>query len=374
MRAALLIALSSTAAAAYPSMIRHGYTQCASCHVDPSGGTLLNAYGRAQSDLLLSSRWGAGAEDDASPKSAFLLGAVPVPKDTALGGWLREGYIWNFADGKLVDHRLLQMRADLAAAVSVGPLRAAGALGYADGGAELAAVTRDQKIVSREHWVGLAFASDAALVRAGRINLPFGLRNLEHPSFVRAATLTDINEDQQDGVAVAYTGESFRAEAMAILGNYALRPDALRERGFAGYGELALSPHLTVGVSALAARSQAAPDTKVPTLRQAYGVTARASPWEPLVLSAEIDALVVSALGDTVRTGQAAWLQADVEVLRGVHLLPAIEDLRSPSGGSTQLGLWGGVAWFVVSHFDVRVDYVRRSSVTTWLVQVNGYL
>src|SRR5262249_37407470 len=63
MKTALLIfaavVLSSTAAKAYPTMIRHGYPQCASCHTDPSGGTLLTRYGRAQSELLLSSRWGA---------------------------------------------------------------------------------------------------------------------------------------------------------------------------------------------------------------------------------------------------------------------------------------------------------------------------
>src|SRR5262249_45092482 len=51
---ALAVALLWPAAAsAYPTMIRHGYTQCASCHTDPSGGTLLTEYGRAQSELLL---------------------------------------------------------------------------------------------------------------------------------------------------------------------------------------------------------------------------------------------------------------------------------------------------------------------------------
>ena len=51
---------ASGTAQAYPFMIRHGYTQCATCHTDPSGGTLLNEYGRAQSELLLSSIYGGG--------------------------------------------------------------------------------------------------------------------------------------------------------------------------------------------------------------------------------------------------------------------------------------------------------------------------
>ena len=142
MKAAIAIVLFSTAAGAYPSMIRHGYTQCSSCHTDPSGGSLLTDYGRAQSEVLLSSRWGARDDAEASSRSKFLFGAVPASEHVILGGWWRNGYIWNVADGKLVDHRSLQMRADFAAEVRVGSFRAAGQLGYAGSGAPLAAVNR----------------------------------------------------------------------------------------------------------------------------------------------------------------------------------------------------------------------------------------
>ena len=48
-------------AQAYPWMIRHDYTGCATCHVDPSGGGVLTAYGSAQGDMLLRTRYGARA-------------------------------------------------------------------------------------------------------------------------------------------------------------------------------------------------------------------------------------------------------------------------------------------------------------------------
>ena len=141
------MALFSTAAGAYPSMIRQGYTQCAACHTDPSGGTLLTKYGRAQSELLLSSRWGSGQEDEPSRAADFLFGLLRTPDFLNLGGWLRYGYIWNTVGGKLVDDRLLQMRADVAAELRVGPLRAEGQLGYASASSapftELAWVTRN---------------------------------------------------------------------------------------------------------------------------------------------------------------------------------------------------------------------------------------
>ena len=376
--------LISTAASAYPTMIRHGYTQCAACHTDPSGGTLLTQYGRAQSELLLSSRWGAAKEAEPGAASNFLFGLLRTPDSMALGGWVREGYIWNTVDGKLVDDRALQMRTSVAADVRVGPLRAAAELGYASARtAQLATVTRNQdggNLVSREHWIGVDFAEGTGLVRGGRINVPFGLRMLEHTSFVRTATGSDINEDQQDGIAVAVAGEAWRAEVMAVFGNYSLRPDAFRERGLTGHAELALTSRIALGVSALATRTEAALDTRSPRLRQAYGLTARASPWNPLVFSAELDALLSRDLGTSrQKAGEAGWLQADLEVLRGLHLLSAVEHLASPSGDPARVGFWGGAAWFVVSHLDVRADLVRRWSAdspatNTFLVQINGYL
>jgi hypothetical protein len=386
-RAVLLLAavgLFPTAASAYPTMIRHGYAQCASCHVDPSGGTLLTDYGRAQSELLLSSRWGAAKDAAPSGASQFLFGALKTPESISLGGWLREGYIWNTVGGKLVDDRALQMRSSLAAALRIGPVRAAAELGYASAGtAQLAAVTRNQdgaNLVSREHWIGLAIADESVLLRAGRMNVPFGLRNIEHTSFVRTATQTDINEDQQAGVAFAITREDWRAEVMAVLGNYSLRPDALRARGVSGHIERAITSSVAVGVSALALRADSAPGSRSPLLRQAYGLTARVVPWKAVVFSFEADALLSSSLGSSsLKSGNAGWLQADVEVLRGVHLLAAAERLASPAGGSAQYGWWGGAAWFVFPHIDVRAEMVRRFSADppatdTFLVQLNWYL
>src|SRR5260370_41992468 len=96
----------------------------------------------------------------------------------------------------------------------------------------------------------------------------------------------------------------------------------------------------------MATRADAALDTRSPTLRQAYGVTARAAPWTPLVLSFEADALLSSGLGSSsLKTGHAGWLQADLEVLRGVHLISAAERLSSPAGAAAPYGAVGRAAW-----------------------------
>jgi len=99
-----------------------------------------------------------------------------------------------------------------------------------------------------------------------------------------------------------------------------------------------------------------------------------------LVLLAEVDALINTSLGNGgASAGHADWLQADVEVLRGVHILSAVEGMKPPGGGPSSLGLWGGAAWFVFPHLDLRADWIRRTTTgspatVTFLLQLNAYL
>ena len=382
------LSVATFPAQAYPWMNRHGYTGCVTCHADPSGGGLLTPYGRAQSELLLSSRYG-NADSDAEPSrlSEPFFGAVTIPDELLIGGWLRSGYIWNTSDGHLVDRRLLLMRADLGAQIKVGHFRANGTLGIASPDSRAlsqeAALTGSAdhvNLVSREHWLGVGLADDTVLVRAGRLNLPFGLRNIEHTSWVRSETRTDFNQAQQHGVAVAYNSSAFRTEGMLIAGNFQLRPDAYRERGFSGYAELAVSERNAVGASVLVTHADADIANSKATFRQAHGVFARLSLWAPLVFLAEADGLVTSTDGAGTSVGYVGLLQADYEVVRGVHLALTGEGLRRPKPGSDfGAGGWTTVSWFFLPHFDARVDVVRRSGLgtpdtMTYLVQIQGYL
>lgn len=83
---------------------------------------------------------------------------------------------------------------------------------------QLAQITRNPdgpNLIGREFWVGVETSGGDGLLRAGRINLPFGLRNLEHTSFVRTATQTDVNEDQTYGVAFAISRPTVRTRSSA---------------------------------------------------------------------------------------------------------------------------------------------------------------
>ena len=259
--------------------------------------------------------------------------------------------------------------------------------------------------------------------------MPYGIRTIEHPFLVRSVTRTDINDTQEHGVALAYTGEKLRGEVMAILGNYAIHGeptsgpqtfatwDAPHERGGAGFFEWMPSTHVAVGASAqitYAALARTDLDSSLnaaPIWRHSYALHARISPVKPLVILAEADALLNSQpfINDAngVPTannhfGMAGLLQADFQVYQGIHVLAAGElfdghihesgsecsVLPSPGACSlwdtTTAAAWIGAWWFFAPHLDARVDlsYVSAPSIgattalpgTSLTIQFHGYL
>jgi hypothetical protein len=378
----LFIAIASWSgrARAYAWMIRHDYTGCNQCHADPSGGGLLTEYGRAQAEVLLRSHYAKWADDEEPGKlKDFLLGAVPLPESLLLGGDYRLLFLNSKVGGTPSTTRLIQMQADVQGQLTIDRFRANASLGYDHTGAQAAWVTSRplDNVVSRVHWVGIDLGEDKQfLLRAGRMNLPFGIRSIEHTLFIHTppavpggGVRNDINSGQDHGVAFAWNGNGLRAEAMLIAGNYQVNPDTFRERGYAGYFEWAPSVHVALGASSLI--TYAGNDTILgtPLIRHAHGLFARATPWGPLTLMAEGDLLVYSQPSDKVpagqpnsRAGYAAMLQADLEVWQGLHVMLTGEATTPPiAGASASIGGWASVAWFFAPHADVRFDAIQQS-------------
>jgi hypothetical protein len=350
-------------------MVKHDYQSCAVCHVDPSGAGQLTPYGRAQSDVLL--RWKlkkptAEEAQEPSPTTRFLW-FIDLPEALNLSGNFRGGVLVPF--GGTV--RPVPMAADLYGTVKVDRfvfhattgvgLRNAGPAAILPQCGGEAGTTCGVQWLAREYWAGATFADEAVMVRAGRMFIPFGLRNNEHFMWVRDATNTDTNLDQQVGVSASYNGEKLRGELMGLLGNYQLGPDAYRERGYSLFAEYTVASKLFVGVSSLIAASQADPLLQLPMVRHAHGVMARWSPVEPLSLMAEADFLAWQQPTLLDRLGFAALLQADVEVMQGLHLVASLEGKHTGSGErGPSLGGWLSAAWYVAPHVEVRLDTIIR--------------
>ncbi len=388
-------------AEAYPWMLRHHDSGCANCHADPSGGGLLTTHGRAAGDLLLRMPYGPRPEE-ASRSAGFLLGAVKLPNGVLLGGDVREAALYVKPAGQPATTDVFLMQGDVTAQATVSRMRANASLGFAQKGALPTALTRGAKdnLVSRVHWLGVDLGDEKQfLVRAGRMNLPFGLRSVEHVAWTRSFTRTDANQSQQDGAAFAWNLDAWRGEVMAIAGNFQERPDAFRERGYSGYVEWDPVRNFTVGASSLITHASRGLDPNgVPLtadlIRQAHGVFLRYVPVTPLVLSMESDFLYDSqpasaAVGAINGAGLVNQIQADFEPIQGLHfvaigeLLDRKSDLASATGGTQPwLRGWGVVNWFFAPHADVRVDAIyesdaqggQRIGITTLLGQIHAYL
>lgn len=387
-------------AAAYPWMIRHQYSGCIPCHADPSGGGLLTEYGRAQGELLLRTPYGRAVEEPGK-LAEFLFGAVTLPDALLLGGDVREAALSVKPQGQPATKNIFLMQGDLQGQVAVSRVRANASVGFSQKGAFAASITRatSNNLVSRVHWLGIDLGEDNRfLVRAGRMNLPFGLRSVEHVAWTRVYTRTDSNDGQQHGAAFSWNLNRWRGEVMAIAGNFQEKPDAFRERGYSAYVEWDPMSKVTLGASSLVAHANVGIDPSgVPLpgdlIRQAHGLFARVVPATPLVLSFESDFLYDSqpptlTSGAINAAGIAGQLEADFEPIQGVHfiaigeLLNKKSDLPISKGTEPWLRGWGVINWFFLPHADLRLDGIYESDaqagarfgVATLLAQIHAYL
>lgn len=314
------------------------------------------------------------------------------PSDTLLlGGAVRVATIHKFDGGTT---RVFPMQLDLYGQLRFGSLRFGGSVGAAKvpAGSLLARpaqVTTNQgdgyNVISRTHWVGFDFGNGMHTIRAGRLNLPFGLRMSEHTMWVRDKTQTNRESQQQHGVALFMGFEKVRFELMGIVGNLQANPDKFRERGYSGYLEFVVGDRATLGVSSLYTESKADPiyNEDLATDRGAHGLFARAALGKALVVMGEANVITRSRR----ELGYVGFLNLDAEVMSGLHLLATGEILdagypknggpsrieRIAGQGKAGLGGWFGAQWFFLPHFDFRLDAIVRQD-TQLLGQLHIYL
>lgn len=382
------VLLMSRPAHAYAWMIRHGYSGCPVCHADPSGGETLTAYGRAQSDLLLRTRWDGKNPEEAEPsKASNFLWFLETPPSLLLGGSVRVATAYT---DKI---SVFPMQLDAYGQLRAGKVLFGGGIGVIKVPASspygrTAQVTKGQgetyNMISRTHYVGYDFDGQYTL-RAGRLNLPFGVRIPEHTMWVRQATRTDRESGGEHGVALAYNAETLRGEVMAILGNYQINPDMYRERGYSAFLELMAGSRAALGVSSFytyAKRDRVSLESNI--ARGAHGVFTRLALADPLALLAEADIMTDS----TRSLGYVGFVQADYEVIQGLHGLVTFEWLdqgyaksaqmlgnpRTPGAGQTEVAPWFSADWFFLPHMDVRADFIIRPDNFEFLGQFHAFL
>lgn len=333
----------------------------------------------------------AAAEAEPLDITPFLFGAFKLPDWLLLGGSYRHMNIITPQSEK--KFRTFPMMMDLYGQMQFGSFKVGGSIGgarvaagspYARAAQVTANQGKDWNLISRTHYLGYDVTPELQ-VKAGRLNLPFGVRVPEHVMWVRSATRTDRESAQQHGVSANYTGETFRLEVMGIAGNYQINPDEFRERGYSGYFEYFAAEKTVVGLSSLVtiAKNDRLVQDKASMTRMAHGLMLRSVIGESTVVSAEIDALLRSRF----EAGYVGFLQVDYEAVQGLHFMLTGEMLdeghskatdapaRAPGAGKPRVGGWASASWWFLPHFDVRLDAIKRTDEDlSVLAQLHCYL
>jgi hypothetical protein len=227
---ALLSFFLNSLANAYPEMIRHGYTHCASCHFNPAGGGVLTPYGRSISVELLS-RWTYPKAENvfhgALSKNATQW--IQGEKETSaiLGGDLR--YIQVHQENSSVRRRkafLMQADAELGAKWK-----------------NLTVLTTfgQEKTANNERYrfrkaAAIATVNEGTTLKVGRAHPNLGLMLSEH--FLSSRSDSGLGPlEYKDIAEIQANLENFGVVAGVEQSPYEKRAEASSERGYYIQGE-----------------------------------------------------------------------------------------------------------------------------------------
>ena len=325
----ILFAGHSEPANAFSEMVRHGYINCISCHVSPTGGGVLTPYGRELSKELLST-WGKDGENN------FLYGAVKTPEWLNLGGDIRA--IQTYLDTPTIrEGRFIWMQADLEAALNFAKW------------AFVATFGRDEiqkKNISRRHYV-IFRPSDVVSIRLGKFGTSYGLNIPEHTSLIKRGLGFDQGSETYDAEL------SFIAEDMSLFftGLAGRHDDNTldRDRGFAFKAEYNFSDRYKFGASYYNG-------TNSYSRRQLFGLHGIFGFTEHFFLLSEVDIQSQNAVAPNSeeKWGIADYQKLGYEVHQGVILFFVAEwsklRLKEVDSAKDSYGL--GLQWFPRPHIE----------------------
>ena len=328
---------------AYPELIRHGYVNCTSCHVSPSGGGVLTEYGRELSSEVLST-WSREGEQ------SFLYGSVKTPAWLLMGGDYRSVYLYrnrpDFQDGQLIF-----MQADVEAAATYKRLTFDATFGYQN-----TAGTKSfgDHFISRRHYV-MFKPTDELSVRGGRFNTAFGINTPDHIIVTKRGLNFEDETMENYNLELAWLNEDLNFYATAIIGRPD-QPDLNREVGAAFTIGKGIADHNKVGVSYM---NLSAPQST----RQLFGPWALLGFTPKFYLLSELDFQRQLQASSTRPTwGGVSYNRLGYEFYKGLHVFGSEEISKLNFGNSNSLYLAHGLGLqlFPRPHFEFNVLFQKR--------------
>lgn len=238
--------LAAPAARAYPQFVFKGYGDCGSCHHSPSGGGFPNRWGLESIGVT----FGAGSELGPLNDDLSFEPGKPAELKVDLGADLRLLPLFGTDGDGSLGPALIPMLTEVGGAAALGRFTLYGGLTarklYGEGSPYV--------IASREHWLGYQVSSGFD-IRAGRMVLPFGIRQPDHTQYVREDFGFD-KYDQSYGVELDLRRDGWSLFANVFAGDLTLAPER-QDRGVVVTPVLELDGGAGLGVSLLGSTSTA---------------------------------------------------------------------------------------------------------------------
>lgn len=244
----LLCFLLPLVANAFPDLSRHGYPNCTACHVSPSGGGLLNEYGRELSKEILST-WAFEGEQK------FAYGILPDQDKVLLGAFFR-GVQFHKETIAVRQGYPIFMQADAEVGIQTQYATVVGSVGREEIGTSS---EPKGKTFSRRHYAMAKFNEHT--LRFGKFQRMFGFGDPDHRLYVHAIT-GFIQDREAYHVEYAYAGEVIGFNFTQTLDKLGSSTTNDREGATAGTISAFLFEHNKIGISVLhSAQTLVKPET-----------------------------------------------------------------------------------------------------------------
>jgi hypothetical protein len=338
---------------------------CGMCHFSPTGGGLINGWGRRESSDTIS----RGGEGD------FFHDVWEPPSWLQLGGDYRGAAGLHDSESTEIETLLFPMQLDLYTRFRFGDFSFNTTIG-ARGSARPRDPPPHSRVASREHYFMWQPSMAGPYVRAGRFYAPYGLRQVDHTTFIRR-DLGFYAWEETYGVSGGYVqGNDWEAHLSAFI------RDPLLKVGPEGFGvsmlyERRFAEHQAAyGVQS---KVQIRPDA----VQYWAGGTFKywIAPLNVLLLS-EIDLSVqdIDSPGAKAVFGGIAHLNLSMFITQGVMLGTTLEAkhndfrLRGKDAEAASLSL----QYFPRAHFEImllgKVERTRNTHDLLSLLMLHYYL
>lgn len=342
----IILLLFSIRSYGFVENVTHGYVNCMACHVAPSGGGLLNDYGRSLSQELMST-W--GWKNFEQP----FFGAVQNTEWLKIGGDYRAIQTY-FENAQVKQGKQFVMQKNIELGLNSSRIWLVGTLGTQEGPE---GIPSKGDFLSERHYV-LWDLTDEIKLRAGKFRLSSGLYDPNHTRVTKQPLGFGPNSESYilEFSKFSETDEIF---VSADLGRIDIPRNTAKETSISLNYAKYTSEKSKVGTSVLFGESAS-------SRRSLLGVYGVGSILENFILKVEADyqqshtAALPTERKDLVSSVLSFGYQATKGLLPYFVAEHLQQDLTDNSTQQSSAGI--GVQWLPIPHTELQAEYKKQTN------------